>query len=105
MATRNKVLASLNDIDLALRGMGGGYGPPGGIAAGFANPTDPRTLCADYHQIRPKLDVALTRIEEIPDFGRQLATAIRFLMQVADAHCGYGAATSSGGFTSEERGP
>lgn len=44
-------------------------------------------ICADYRRIRPRLDTALPMIASIPLYGAKIASAIRFLMQMADAQC------------------
>lgn len=87
MPTEEQALTALYDIEHILQQRIGLRGQPIPTPDGIAGSTDPRKLCRDYQLIRPKLDIALTQIERIPAYGRDLATAIRFLMQIADAHC------------------
>ncbi len=67
------------------------FSPGEGIEQAFTpidSSTRRRMLCADYELIRPKLDIALIQLDKLPAFGRHTATAIRFLMYIADDHCG-----------------
>lgn len=87
MPTEEQALIALREIERILQQRIGMHGQVVEVPESIAGSHDPRKLCRDYHLIRPKLDIALTQIERIPVYGRNLATAIRFLMQVADAYC------------------
>jgi hypothetical protein len=81
MPTDRQALAALDDLDRILRER---IGRP--LAAGGRS-LDERELSAEYWQIRLRLDTALTLIDKIPVYGRRIATAVRFLMQICDRHC------------------
>ena len=46
-----------------------------------------KSLCDQYKKIRTYLELVLPFIEKIPVYGSKIATAIRFLMTLADAAC------------------
>ena len=49
--------------------------------------TDQGAICKQYKSIKPLLQAALPLIEKIPLYGSKIATAIRFLMTIADVAC------------------
>ena len=48
---------------------------------------DFKTVCENYRSVRPMLEKALPLIEKVPLYGGKIATAIRFLMAVANVAC------------------
>ncbi len=44
-------------------------------------------LCKQYHKIEPALKKALPFIKWIPKYGKTIATALEFLMGIADSAC------------------
>src|SRR5688572_25683387 len=59
-----------------------------GAAADFsAAGMDPAQLCDQYRRIKPLLQTALKLVKAIPVYGPRIASAIQFLMQIADTVC------------------
>lgn len=81
MPTDRQALSALDDID---RILGQRIGRP--LAADECSPNE-EELRAEYWEIRKRLDTALILIAKIPVYGRRIATAVRFLMQICDRHC------------------
>ncbi len=48
---------------------------------------DVSKLCEQYKNIKPMLQLALNLVDKIPIYGSKIASAIRFLMTLADAAC------------------
>jgi hypothetical protein len=48
---------------------------------------DKASLCQTYKGIKAFLNTALMFIEKIPVYGGKIATAVRFLMGIADMAC------------------
>ena len=46
-----------------------------------------KELCTEYKKIKKFLEKALGLIEKIPVYGKKIATAIKFLMHIADTIC------------------
>lgn len=86
MPTEQQALVALDEIERVIRSHAG----IDTMVCGGAVSHDPMMgegMCAEYGQIRPKLDTALPTIDRIPLYGVKIAAAIRFLMQIADTHC------------------
>lgn len=81
MATDRQALAALDDIDRILRER---IGRP---LAAEGRSLSEAELSAEYWEVRLRLDTALTLIDKIPIYGKRIATAVRFLMQVCDRAC------------------
>jgi hypothetical protein len=81
MPTDRQALAALDDIDRILRERIGRPLAAEGRTLGEAE------LSAEYWEVRLRLDTALTLIDKIPVYGKRIATAVRFLMQICDRHC------------------
>ena len=79
MPTEQQAMSALDEIERVIRSTS--TGTSRGIAAAGSD------ICAEYRQIRPRLDVALPMIDRIPLYGGKIATAIRFLMQMVDGQC------------------
>lgn len=63
-------------------------GAPEGAAGDFsAARVDPGQLCNQYRQLKPLLNTALKLVKAIPVYGPRIASAIQFLMQIADTVC------------------
>jgi len=72
----SKALAALDAIETAI----------GSHERGLEN-FDLGAVCQKYQTIKPLLLTALTLIDKIPLYGSKIATAIRFLMGMADMAC------------------
>jgi hypothetical protein len=81
MPTDRQALAALDDIDRILRER---IGRPLVAEGRSLNEAE---LSAEYWEIRLRLDTALTLIDKIPVYGKRIATAVRFLMQICDRSC------------------
>src|SRR5688500_20362863 len=81
MPTDKQALAALDDID---RILGQRIGRPVAAEGRSLNQAE---LSAEYWEVRMRLDTALTLIDKIPVYGKRIATAVRFLMQICDRHC------------------
>ena len=81
MPTDRQALAALDDIDRILRER---IGRP---LAAEGRTLSEAELSAEYWEVRLRLDTALTLIDKIPVYGKRIATAVRFLMQICDRHC------------------
>lgn len=81
MATDRQALAALDDIDRILRER---IGRPLAVDGQTLSEAE---LSAEYWQVRLRLDTALTLIDKIPVYGKRIATAVRFLMQICDRAC------------------
>ena len=81
MPTDRQALAALDDIDRILSER---IGRPLTVEKRASGIDD---LSAEYWEIRMRLDTGLTLVNKIPVYGRRIATAVRFLMQICDRHC------------------
>ncbi|MBC7792789.1 MAG: hypothetical protein H7Z43_03700 [Clostridia bacterium] len=81
MPTDKQALAALDDID---RILGQRIARPLAAEVRSMNQAE---LSAEYWQVRMRLDTSLTLIDKIPVYGKRIATAVRFLMQICDRHC------------------
>lgn len=60
----------------------------GGAGAGAsADALDRGQLCEQYRSIKPLLERAIKLVQAIPVYGPRIASAIRFLMTIADQVC------------------
>jgi hypothetical protein len=82
MPTEQQALFALDEIEKVIRST-----PRSAACAGRGEAGPGADMCADYRQIRPRLDTALPMIDRIPLYGTKIAAAIRFLMHMADAQC------------------
>jgi hypothetical protein len=69
---------ALDRIDAELKGFAA---RPKAAAEGVEN------LCEQYHKIRAYLLILIKIVRKIPVYGEKIATALEFLMGLADAVC------------------
>ncbi len=72
--------AALDRIEDELRG----FSPRAKTMAAAEGVND---LCEKYHAIRSYLLILITIVKKIPVYGAKIATALEFLMSLADSAC------------------
>jgi len=85
MATEKEALAALNIEEAeALTALANIESVVTAPRAEAVNVVD---LCKQYTQIKPWLETALGLIEKVPIYGKKIAAAVCFLIQIADLAC------------------
>jgi hypothetical protein len=87
MATEKEALAALNIEEAEKEALEALANIESVVTAPKAEAVNVVELCKQYTQIKPWLETALGLIEKIPVYGKKIAAAVRFLIQIVDFAC------------------